>query len=71
MVFWVVTPCSSEKAKCFRGTHRLHRQGRIARKTRNKEKRAGGCEYGLLGCNAMQFGESEMFQRNISPPSSG
>jgi hypothetical protein len=28
-------------------------------------------ECGLLGSDAMQFGDSPMFQRNISPPSSG
>jgi hypothetical protein len=27
MVFWVVTPCTSETAQCFRGTCRLHHQG--------------------------------------------
>jgi hypothetical protein len=27
--------------------------------------------YGLLACNAMYFRDSLMFQRNISPPSSG
>jgi hypothetical protein len=71
MVLRVVTPCSSEKAKCFGGIDRLHRQGRIARKARNKDKRAGGCEYGLLGCNAMQFGESQNVSEEHSPPSLG
>jgi hypothetical protein len=28
-------------------------------------------EYGLLGCSTMQFGESPVFWRYISPPSSG
>jgi hypothetical protein len=27
MVFWIVMPYSSEKAQCFGGTHREHRQG--------------------------------------------
>jgi hypothetical protein len=27
--------------------------------------------YGLVDCNAMQFGERQAFRRNISPPSSG
>jgi hypothetical protein len=26
---------------------------------------------GLVGCNAMQFGDNPMFQRNILPPPSG
>jgi hypothetical protein len=26
---------------------------------------------GLLGCNALKYGENQMFQRNILPPSSG
>jgi hypothetical protein len=26
-VVWVVTPCSSEKARCFGGTYHLHLQG--------------------------------------------
>jgi hypothetical protein len=28
-------------------------------------------EWGLLSCNAMQFGDKLIFRRNISPPSSG
>jgi hypothetical protein len=28
-------------------------------------------EFGLLGCNAIKFGENPTFRRNISTPSSG
>jgi hypothetical protein len=28
-------------------------------------------QYSLLSCNAIKFGETQMFQRNILPPSSG
>jgi hypothetical protein len=37
-IFWVLAPCSSEKARLFGRRHRLHLQGRRAGQARNQQK---------------------------------
>jgi hypothetical protein len=50
-VFCVVTLCSLETARCFRGTHQLHFLGKIVSQVRNQLKqvkmqaRARLCEF--------------------------
>jgi hypothetical protein len=33
MVFWVVTPCSLERVRCFRGAYHFNLQGKIISQT--------------------------------------
>jgi hypothetical protein len=40
VVFWVVTLCSLEKARCFGGTHVIHVQCRSVNQSRNQQKQA-------------------------------
>jgi hypothetical protein len=43
MIFWVVTPCSSERDRRFRGTNVLYLQLRNGTQERNREKQAISC----------------------------
>jgi hypothetical protein len=38
-VFWDITSCSSEKARCFGGTYHPHLQGRRVKQARYQQKR--------------------------------
>jgi hypothetical protein len=43
MILWVVTPCSSERDRRFRGTYVLYLQGRNVAQARHRQKRAISC----------------------------
>jgi hypothetical protein len=57
-IFWVVTPYSSERARHFVGTYRLHLQGRIVSQARNQRKQEPS--WACLG----EYG-GVMFLRNV------
>jgi hypothetical protein len=42
-IFWVVTPCSSEKIRHFGRTYGLHLQGRTVSQGRSQQKQTSSC----------------------------